>query len=151
MKKYRVFVDQSGKVENTELKTVVAYSNGTSKSIVISGADKRRLQRVFRSISKPHVFVYKVFSCLIFLLLKEEMKSIDEVVIDREYTGREDLIIKYLVEFMRRGGDDLNPDCISFEEIGKKNRAHGRAIATFRGNLKPDIIVTSDKLIKWLL
>ncbi len=150
MNKHRIYIDQSGKVENTELPTVIAYSNEVTKSIEISSSEKRKLQKPFRSIAKPNIFVYKTFSCLIYLLLKEDLKWICEIVIDREYVGQEDLIRLLLLRMMKRGGDVFDPSLINFAEIGKKNHAHIKCATTFKRSIKPDVVVKSNDLLRWL-
>jgi len=151
MNKHRIYIDQSGKVENTELKTVIAYSNNMTKSIEISSLEKRKLQKLFRSVARPNVFVYKTFACLVYLLVKSDLKWVREIVIDREYVGQEALIKLYLLRLMKKGGEVFDPSLISFAEIGKRNYAHNKSAATFRGLLKPDVILKSKDLLKWLL
>ena len=69
MKKYEL--DQSGKIEDTARKTVLAFSNDHLGAITLSAKDKRRLQELFREIGAPKLFIYYVFSALIILLLKQ--------------------------------------------------------------------------------
>ena len=40
-------IDQSGKVEETQHDTILAFSNGKSKAVSISARTKRKLQDVF--------------------------------------------------------------------------------------------------------
>ena len=62
----RIEIDQSGKIENTNKNTIIAFSNNKFKSIFISAKDKREIQKFFRRIGKPRIFVYKTFAILIF-------------------------------------------------------------------------------------
>lgn len=69
-------IDQSGKVEDTRINTVVSFSNGKRKSISIDRREKRELQKIFREGKKGHVFIFKTFAILIFLLIKEDIFEI---------------------------------------------------------------------------
>ena len=151
MNKHRVYIDQSGKVENTELRTVIAYSNDINKSIEISSSEKRKIQKLFRSVAKPNIFVYKTFSCLIYLLVKDDLRRICEIVVDREYVGKEGLIKLYLARLIKREEESFDSSLISFAEIGKKSHAHIKCAATFKGSLRPDMVVKGEDLFKYLL
>ena len=90
-------IDQSGKVENTSKNTIIAFSNDIFGSIFITAKDKREIQKIFRKIGKSRIFVYRLFSILIFLLIKDHLKRIDQIIIDEEYPGKENLIKNYLI------------------------------------------------------
>lgn len=138
------YIDQSGKIENTRYLTVVAYSNGKSKSIRISAVEKRKLISIFKTLDYPNrIYVYKIFAALVFILIKD-LKSFD-VVIDREYPGQEPLIKDILIKLFQKY--DLTVPNIHWDLIGKENGAHTKAIETFRGKLKPDIIVNHSEVI----
>ncbi len=149
--KHRVYIDQSGKIENTEKPTVVAYSNDRKRSVMVSSSEKRKIQELFRKMSKPNIFVYKTFAVLIFLLIRSDLKYVEEIVVDREYKGRESLIKKYLIELFRISGETVDTNAVYFDEIGKQNNAHNKAISTFRQQIKPDIYLSFEDLKKWLI
>lgn len=46
-------IDQSGKVEDTNKLTVVAFSNGKIKSLQISAREKQKLVKAMRGIDHP--------------------------------------------------------------------------------------------------
>ena len=69
-------IDQSGKIENTSKNTVIAFSNEIFGSILVKAKDKREIQKIFRKIGKPRIFVYRLFAILIFLLIKNHLKKI---------------------------------------------------------------------------
>jgi len=141
----RCVVDQSGKVEHTNKLTVVAFSNGIQKSLVISAVEKRKLLVAMRERDYPkQLFVFKVFSALVFLLIRRE--RIDELVIDREYPGHEGIIKDVLGGLFR--GVGLSTPSIVFDEIGKGDAAHKAAIAVYRGKQKPNMIVTSGDVLR---
>jgi hypothetical protein len=57
-------IDQSGKIENTSVNTIVAFSNSEFACVLLSAKDKRAIQKIFRQINKPRMYIYKVF-CLV--------------------------------------------------------------------------------------
>ena len=57
----KIEIDQSGKIENTNKNTIIAFSDSKFKSIFISAKEKREIQKFFRRIGKPKIFIYKVF------------------------------------------------------------------------------------------
>lgn len=128
----RVEIDQSGKIEATNKPTVVCFSNSESKSILIKRRGKRQLQEIFRKAGKPRMFVIQTFSCLIYLLLKDFLPKISQIVIDREYPGYENLIKSYLVQLAKSDSKTLFSDMIHFTEIGRKSRAHLKAYQDYR-------------------
>lgn len=144
-------IDQSGKVEQTNKDTVIAFSDDKFKSIFISAKDKREIQKVFREIRKSRVFVYKLFSILIFLLIKKHIKRIDQIIIDQEYPGKAKLIKNFLLQEIRRIKRDFSKDNIIFKRVGKKSRAHFIAYGVAIGKRKPDIEVTAKDVLEMII
>ena len=141
----RIEIDQSGKVEDTQKLTVVCFANGRAKTLLISAQEKRKVLIVMREIDKPYKnFVFRIFSGLIFLLIKNE--KIDSLVIDREYPGHEAIIRNILLSLFDKNKIKLPK--VSFDQIGKKSKAHKEAIAVFQGKRKPDIVVRADDVLK---
>ncbi len=137
-------IDQSGKVEDTSSLTIVAVANGKTKTLKIAGREKRKAILVLRKQDYPKkVFIYKLFAALIYLLLKGE--KISEVIIDKEYPGHEATIKLILVNFYRKF-QKLSPQ-IHFMEITKNSPAHKIAIETYRGKIKPDMVVNSEEVL----
>jgi hypothetical protein len=125
-KKTKYQIDQSGKVENTSVKTIVAYSNGTNFSVEISAKDKRRLQEQFRRIGEPTIFVYITFASLICLLIN---KRITHINIDLEYPGHDKILTKMI--------KTVHPNItISWMKIGKSSNAHKVAYNTYKQRLR---------------
>ncbi|MFA5103424.1 MAG: hypothetical protein WC525_09765 [Candidatus Thermoplasmatota archaeon] len=133
----KLFIDQSGKVEDTRHDTVVAFSNGKTGSVIIHASEKRKIQSYFRHAQKPHMFIYKTFAALIFLLLKEEkMKSLD-IHIDREYWGKESVVKDHLLRIIRKQKKfDFESSNISFCLVGKKHACHIIAVSVLRKKIK---------------
>lgn len=143
-------IDQSGKVEDTNRLTIVAFANGKIKSLKVSAVEKQKLIKIMRELDYPKkLFIFKIFAGLIYLLFaKEQLNANDSIIIDKEYPGHEG-IIKDVLSNLFRQIDNKAPS-IEFSEIGKKSQAHLKAIAVFRGRIKPDIIVKADDILNVL-
>ena len=76
-----ISIDQSSKIENTNKNTVIAYANSKQKSLLIKAEDKKNLQKIFRNAGKPEMFIYKTFAVLIFLLIKDDVRTICRITI----------------------------------------------------------------------
>ena len=81
----KIEIDQSGRVEYTSTSTVIGDSNGNS--ILIRSIDKQYLQKIFRSIDRPQMFVLETFSILVALLIKTTYSPTHIYIIDTEYFG----------------------------------------------------------------
>lgn len=139
-------IDQSGRVEYTSHDTVVTFSNGKKKAILIKAAEKRILQERFREIEKIKIFPLRVFALMIFLLLKKE--PFEEVIIDTEYTGRGDIIKNYLLHDFKRAGREIDPLSIHFQRIGKNNEAHWHGYYVFNGTRKAEMNLTAKEVLR---
>lgn len=147
----KIEIDQSGKIEDTGKDTIVAFSNGISGSILILAKDKREIQNVFRQGNKSRIFVYKLFSLLIFILIKPHISKIDEIVIDTEYPGKSAIIKDFLLREIRKANPKFQKENISFGNIGKKSRAHQTAYKAFKKKSKVDKTVSLKDILKNLL
>lgn len=135
----QIYIDQSGKVEDTSKLTIVAYANGIEKTLKISGVEKRKLIKTMRVLDYPKTtFIYKAFAGLIFLLVKN--------LIDKEYPRHEPTIKEILLQLFQK--HTLSIPEISFGLVGKQSRAHKIAIETFRGARKPDLVVKAKEVLK---
>ncbi|TSC92129.1 MAG: Uncharacterized protein CEN91_563 [Candidatus Berkelbacteria bacterium Licking1014_85] len=143
----RIEIDQSGRIEETQRNTVLAYSNGKNYAIKISSRTKRRLQDIFRQIGVPRTFVYNIFISAIFLLIEKDIKNIDHITIDNEYPGYEKVIARILTKILNSKDIKRQP-IISFGLIGKKSKAHKKAIKVYRN--KDDIFepISYEQLVK---
>ena len=144
----RIEIDQSGKIENTSTNTVIAFSNSRFKSISINAKDKREIQKFFRRIGKPRMFIYRVFAILVFLLIKDDLKDIQQIIIDREYPGHSPLIKNFLLSDLRKIEPGFSKRNIAFQEIGKKSRAHFLAYGVAIGKKKADIEVGAKEILR---
>ncbi|MEK7535031.1 MAG: hypothetical protein AAB563_01340 [Patescibacteria group bacterium] len=140
-------VDQSGKLEKTSIPTVIAFSNGVSKSAIISSTEKQKLENHFRLLGKRRVYVYQSFATILFLLLKDE-KKVEEVVIDTEYPGQAPLIKNILLNLAEKKLRIDKRDN-TFKQIGKKSNAHNTAYLAYKSG-SATITLTAIDIIKHL-
>jgi len=143
----RIEIDQSGRIEYTSKPTVIAFANSKTYSIIFLSRDKKYLQKIFRKAGAPNLFVYKTFAILIFLLVKDFLKSIDQIVIDHEYLGHDKVIKQFLLDLLRRYKRNFDPHDIAFRHIGKQSKAHEVAIEAYRTK-KADRKVTIKDILK---
>lgn len=122
----RIEIDQSGKIENTNRPTVVAYSNKENGVLIILAKDKKSIQKYFRRIGKPKLFIYFTFIALVFCLISKHIKNRDQIVIDREYPGYERFITKTLYQWIEKH-IKVKEITVATSQIGKKSRAHDLA------------------------
>lgn len=135
----RIEIDQSGKIENTNKPTVIAYSNKESRTILISASDKQTIQKYYRRIGQPKIFVYKLFAVLIYVLIEDKITKIDLAIIDKEYLGYDKLIKGFILEIIERRKKKIYKDIFKFNSIGKKSKAHKIALKSYvakRANVK---------------
>ncbi len=147
----RIEVDQSVKIDETAHDTVLAFSDGVRRAIVIPAVVKRKAMAYLRERGKsPKVAGLIVFTAGLFLLLRDVANSITLAIIDREYTGYDALIKNRLLQFLWAEGLRVYPDTLAFGHVGKKSKAHDLAIEVHRGKLAPDHRVTLKELLEVL-
>lgn len=126
----KIEIDQSGKIEETNKNTIIAFSNGSHATVLISSNTKRQLLKIFRNQGEPKIFIYRVFTAGVFLLIKPYLSSITTIIIDIEWFGKERLISDIFFEFMHKNKLLQKPD-IYFRSIGKDSPAHILALKTY--------------------
>lgn len=143
----RIEIDQSGKVEDTSRKTVVAYadSNNKTKSVLISARTKRKIQEIYRTIGKSKLYVYYIFSTLLYFLTKDVDKN-DLIIIDLEYPGKDKIILDILNNIRKEY--KLSKLNIQFARIGNKPNAHYAANKVFNNKKKSDLILGIDNILE---
>lgn len=142
-----IYVDQSGKVESTKKSTVIAFSNGKSKTLIINQREKRKLIAAIREFKNPKKeFIFQIFAALVFLLIRKE--NVDNIIIDREYPGKEPVIKNILCQLFRKY--KLPVPNISCMEVGKKCGAHKAGIAVYREETSADERVSALDVLRVL-
>ncbi|OGE31272.1 hypothetical protein A2631_03845 [Candidatus Daviesbacteria bacterium RIFCSPHIGHO2_01_FULL_44_29] len=149
-KKSKIYqIDQSGKIEQTERHTVLACTNGSSTTILLKKAEKRKLQKLFKTVGIQKLFPYLTFAALLAVLIKV-FKPKYKLVIDREYQGHENLIEDKLKVYLEDLGVKQAVH-IEFDHVGKLSNAHNLAYQTAMSKRKPDIMVGANEVMKIIL
>ena len=148
----KLFIDQSGKVEDTSKNTVLAFSNRINGSILIKAVEKRKLLQMFREQNRPKIFTFQLFSILIYeLLVKYKIKN-HTVFIDIEYPGQNDLIKSYIIQLINKfKGVEITNHDIHFVLVGKQSKVHKIAITSFRKSKAEYSVLSKDILTKIIL
>lgn len=140
-------VDQSGRIEFLTQDSILACADGADRVIRIPRGVKRQIFRelsaAFQAIRRPEL---RLFAAGVFILLKPYLKSLQHVVIDREYEGHEGEIKGMLLNHIRKVVPDCDKRNISFASIGKKARPHVIALEAFRGKQPVDHTVKISEL-----
>ena len=117
------FVDQSGKVEQTNRDTVVAATDGKSVAVVIKSRDKQRLFRHAKLYRKKHLYL-RIFTYAVFKAVESLLDADSKIVIDAEYPGKEHIIRAMLCTFIARRHGFFDIRRIEFDRVGKDSKAH---------------------------
>ncbi|TSC88360.1 MAG: hypothetical protein G01um101416_28 [Microgenomates group bacterium Gr01-1014_16] len=145
---YSVEVDQSGKIGDTRVNTVLAFSNSNKYSIEVTSQVKRKCLETLRQNGKSGTTLYlELFSSCLFLLLKDHIDNVGTVKIDIEYQGHNAKIKEHLINLFLGVGKKIDKDKIEFILIGKKSNAHLLAIGVYRGKIKPDKKISFEDII----
>jgi hypothetical protein len=144
-----VEVDQSGRIEETNRDTVLAFSDGIQFSVLIPSRVKQDCLRALRLQGiKGNLFYIQFFAIGLFYLLRGHIEKIDRVTIDREYLGHEGQIKDYLINCLFRSGLMIDSYKIEFSHIGEHPPVHTLAISTFRKAEKPNLVLSSQDIMK---
>lgn len=126
----KIEIDQSGRTEYTATDTVIADSIGNN--IVILAKDKRDIQKIYRLIKKPRIFIINLFSLLISMLIKKPFDKTNLYHIDIEYPGYDCKIRNLIIGFSKKLNYSIDKNQIKFSRIGKKSKAHEYAYNNFK-------------------
>lgn len=140
-------IDQSGKIEQTNLDTVIAFSNSRSFSVKIKARTKRRLLEEFRLRGQSKLFTLRTFTAGVCILIKDHLSVIDRVAIDIEYVGKDDIVKDVLLEMIKKSSDKISKNFeIKFKRVGKHSDAHILALSVLRKKAKASRIVQYSEL-----
>ncbi|TSC64197.1 MAG: Uncharacterized protein G01um101493_199 [Microgenomates group bacterium Gr01-1014_93] len=143
-------IDQSGKIEQTSLDTIIALSNNKKYCVILRRKTKRLLQEEFRLRRKPRMFIFDTFCALLTIILIKA-KPTAPVFIDKEYFGNEALIKARILEFINKIGLSNYIPEIEFTLVGKNSPAHHLAAKVGNKTIKPDEVVTLEgiSIVLW--
>lgn len=120
-------IDQSGKIEQTQLDTVIAVvGEDKTFAVILRRSDKRILQTIFRSSQYSRFFAPLVFAATVAWLIKAAYLS-GTIIIDQEYTGYEELILERISAYLKIIGFKDNVH-LKFGHVGKLSKVHDFAL-----------------------
>jgi hypothetical protein len=141
-------VDQSGKIEKTNVDTVLAFSDGKSAAVLIPAEVKRVCLQALRRVDRRKTTIMlRIFAAGLFLLLQDVLEEITLVTIDQEYPGREGDIKGMLLRLIWASGKGFEKERIVFHRVGKKSAAHFKAYGVHKGFRKADRIFTAEDIL----
>jgi hypothetical protein len=140
-------IDQSIRIEQTNQDTVIGLANikgDQSYTLVIPARVKRQIQEYYRRQGLPTLFMVKLFTAGIILILKRSRLKVSNLVIDIEYPGYEIPIMKTIQVHFKHHLD------ISFSVIGKHSPAHFAAYGVYRHKRRSNHTATLPELLNIL-
>jgi hypothetical protein len=143
-----VEVDQSGKIEDLAVDTILAFSNGLSGTIRIPAGVKRAgLAFLRRRRVPPKTRYLRMLAAGFYLLLQDDLTRLTYITIDVEFAGREEDLRGMLLILIWRRFPSFSKDRLAFRRIGKKSPAHHLALKTFQGQRPADEIVKEEEFV----
>lgn len=145
----RVEVDSSGVWGDLAKPTVFAFSNSTHFSLWIAPSVKKTcIEAVRKRKGRTDVNDYlRLYSISIFLLLRDHLRQISEIVLDLEYPKKMGIVRSMLVGFIRKTDPQLARTPIRVRRIGKTSRAHYKANAVYRGEQSPERRIQAEEIL----
>lgn len=146
-----VYIDLSAKVEQWVRASAVAMSNGASRTILLTGKEKQRTRRWLSAQYGGKSTQYRLLAALIYLVVKDDLPNIRQVVIDQDYSGHQvkSMIKSLLLELLRRDKPNVTAGFVRFEKV-EKSRADILAKKVYDGKVSPDRIVRFAEIKKLL-
>jgi hypothetical protein len=139
-----LYIDQSGKIEDTARDTVLCLSNATWHAVAIKAATKRHLQELFRRNGQIRNFILFTFCAGLALLLKKA-KPQSKVSIDEEYSGKNAIIKNILQSMLASLKSSIH---IDFTHVGKQSPAHFIAGEIAKGRKRATWVLEADQLLR---
>ena len=136
-------VDQGGKIEQTWMETIIAFSNKYQYAILIPQEVKREILENHREKQ----IILKMFIIGVYYCIKDYIKD-ELIVIDDEYEGKSNYIKSKLLEFIRRDHPDFDKKLLRTGNVGKNSNAHKLARDVRKGFTKPQKILTKNDILK---
>lgn len=133
-------MDSSGIWGDLSKPTVFAFSNTISCVLWLDPAVKKAcIEEIRRRKGRTDVNDYlRLYSISIFLLLRDHLPQLSEIILDLEYPKKMGMVRSILIEFIRATNPQLTRIPIRIRRIGKTSRAHAKAHAAYRGEHAPD-------------
>jgi hypothetical protein len=137
-------IDQSVRIEELNKDTILGIANKEARfTVIVPKKAKRALYEKFRCQGKPKKFAPYVFAISISEALRKAPFKSSDIVIDIEYPGYEQEIIKIIKQ--------QYPEIeVYFTTIGKKSPAHFVAYGVNIKKIKADYRINSTRLLSIL-
>jgi hypothetical protein len=119
-----VEIDQSGKLEQLNTATAIAFADGQRGAIWLRVPVKRTLVDWFRKGRNRGTDFWPVIFALAIFILIDGLPSEAVILIDEEYTGKESRITQILENLLEQRFDHYWQGSIRFGRIGKSSSAH---------------------------
>ena len=133
---------------NLGVDTVLALSNDLRRAILVPAQVKRALTQKLRDRGKSKTrATIQLFAAGLFLLLKDTLPRVNQIVIDVEYTGYDADIQSMLLNWIWQVDPAFEKECLVFHRIRKGSPAHRLAIEVYRGRQKADKQVSESDLL----
>lgn len=144
-----VEIDISGRVEDTSTDTVIALANGVNRSILIKKQIKRNCLDKLRKYGFFGDTIYlRIYVIGLFYLIKPIITKLGLIVLDEDFRGKERGVKEQLINLFRKYKIDFKEVSLLFKFIGKQSPAHKLAISCLRKNIKCDITLTENQVLK---
>jgi hypothetical protein len=129
-------VDQSIKIEQSGA-TVLACANGVTDAILLPQRVKRAGLAALRAQGKSReTATLLLFAAGLFLLLKPHVPTVQRIVIDVEYVGKDADLRGFLLRYLQHSGLELEAQRILCQRVGKRSPADTKARAVREGKDK---------------
>lgn len=144
-------IDQSGRIEQTNLNTVLAIADQDTRiAIIFDRKNKRVLQSIFRNQRKIRMFTILTFSALIAILIKKSSIGRNNILIDHKYLTDEDFIKERILQYLQKLKVSKIPR-IEFGHVGKTSSAHELATQVSHQKKKADKTVDLKEIFELVL
>jgi hypothetical protein len=143
-----VEVDQSGKIEDLAVDTVLAFADGLCWAIRIPAAVKRSGLSFLRQrrVRRKSIYI-RMLAAGLYLLLREHLAQLAYTTIDVEFDGREEDLRGALLNMIWRQFRSFSKDRLILRRIGKRSPAHHAALTTYQGKRPADKVITEAEFI----
>lgn len=141
----KIEVDMSGKIEQTDMPTIVAFSNYHQYAVLLPKELKRRLISKYR---KEKQIILKLFVICVYYAIKDYLHQAELIIIDNEYEGKQNYIKSMLLDIIRKDKKDFDKDLIRIGHITKKSKGHEVASNVQRGFSKPQKTLSEEDIEK---
>lgn len=119
-----VEIDQSGKLEQLNTGTAIAYSNGLSNAVWLGVGTKRQVVTRLRKTLIPSHDLWAIMFAIVIYLLIDGLGADVVLRIDEEYSGKEEVIKEVLEKLLLGKWGRKYAGSIRFGRIGKLSGAH---------------------------